>query len=186
MRRFLVLLAVLALVSVACTRGATSSADCFAVQPVDRPLPTLQGEDLDGKPISTDDFRGDVLVINAWATWCDPCAEEQPTLVAAAKRYAPNGVRFLGINHMDNTAAAKDWVRSHGVQYPSISDPSGKFAASLDYFGLPDTYVVDPEGTIRFVGGPGAVCSGELSSAIDAVLAQTSASSATAANSPAK
>ena len=156
------------------------------MRPVDEPLPVLQGEDLAGQSVSSQDFLGHVLVINAWATWCEPCASEQPGLVAAAKRYEADGVRFLGINHMDQTAAAKEWVRTYRVPYPSLADPSGKFAGSLDYFGLPDTYVVDSQGTIRYVGGPGAVSQEQLSSAIDAVLAQTSASSATAANSPAK
>ncbi len=72
-----------------------------------------------------------------------------------AKRYEDRGVRFLGINHMDQTAAATEWVRHYGVPYPSIADPSGKFATDLDYFGLPDTYVVDPTGTIRYAIGTG-------------------------------
>ena len=96
-------------------------------------------------------------------------------------------MRFLGIDHMDQDAAAKAWVESYHVPYPSIADPNGQFAASLDYFGLPDTYVVDPTGTIRYVVGPGATSAAQLSGLLDQVLAgQTSASSATATNSPAK
>jgi thiol-disulfide isomerase/thioredoxin len=97
----------------------------------------LQGEDLQGKSISSTDLAGHVVVVNAWATWCAPCEQEQPALVHVAKRYADQGVRFLGINHMDQTAAAREWVRTYDVPYPSIADPSGRFAASFDYFGLP-------------------------------------------------
>src|SRR5215210_3330980 len=104
-------------------------------------MPSLSGEDLAGRPVSTESYRGSVLVVNAWATWCTPCEQEQPALVAVAHRYARRGVRFLGIDHMDQDAKAADWVRTYDVPYPSIVDPSGKFAASLDYFGLPDTYV---------------------------------------------
>ena len=70
---------------------------------------------------------------------------------------------------------------------PEHPDPNGQFAASLDYVGLPDTYVVDPTGTNRYVVGPGATSATQLSGLLDQVLAgQTSASSATATNSPAK
>ena len=172
--------------AVACTRGQATEAGA-GVRPMSEPLPVLRGEDLQGKPISSDDLAGHVLVINAWATWCTPCEQEQPALVQVAKRYADRGVRFLGIDHMDQTAQANEWVRSYHVPYPSISDPSGRFAAVFDYFGLPDTYVVDAGGTIRFAVGPGATTEAQLSGLLDEVLAaQSSASSATATNSPAR
>jgi thiol-disulfide isomerase/thioredoxin len=178
-------IAFVAVLLVACTPSAAEQSGT-QVRAVDEPLPVLAGEDLHGHPISSEDLLGDVLVVNAWASWCDPCAQEQPVLAAAAKRYAGQGVRFLGIDHQDQEASALDWVRSYQVPYPSLYDPSGKFAAPLRYFGLPDTYVVDRGGTIRYAIGPGAVTDEQLTSAIDALLAQTSASSATAANSPAK
>jgi thiol-disulfide isomerase/thioredoxin len=172
--------------AVACTRGQATEADT-GVRSMSEPLPVLQGEDLQGNQISSADFAGRVLVVNAWATWCLPCEQEQPDLVRVAQRFADRGVSFLGINHMDQTAAAKEWVRTYHVPYPSIADPSGRFAASFDYFGLPDTYVVDATGTIRYAIGPGATTEAQLSGLLDEVLAtQTSASSATAANSPAK
>ncbi len=170
-----------------CTAGG-SDQTVTSIRSVSDPMPLLAGKDLDGQEISTTDFRGSVLVVNAWATWCTPCEQEQPALAAVARRYANRGVRFLGIDHMDQEAKAADWVKTYRVPYPSIADPTGKFAASLDYFGLPDTYVVDPTGTIRYAIGPGATSEAQLSSVIDEVLAaaQTSASSATATNSPAR
>ena len=184
-RAIAVVFVVLALA--ACTRGAESSDAGTGVRAVDEPLPTLSGSSLDGQAVSTKDFLGKVLVVNAWASWCTPCQLEQPELVDVAKRYESHGVRFLGIDHMDQDAAAKAWVESYHVPYPSIADPNGQFAASLDYVGLPDTYVVDPTGTIRYVVGPGATSAAQLSGLLDQVLAgQTSASSATATNSPAK
>ncbi|HJX08091.1 MAG TPA: TlpA disulfide reductase family protein [Actinomycetota bacterium] len=172
----------------ACTRAADeSSAGGTGVRAVDEPLPTLSGPTLDGGQISSQDFLGKVLVVNVWANWCTPCQLEQPELVQVANRYAKRGVRFLGIDHQDQDAAAKAWVESYHVPYPSIADPTGKFAAALDYVGLPDTYVVDPTGTIRYAIGPGATSASQLSGVLDQVLAgQTSASSATATNSPAK
>ena len=185
-RSIAVLVAVLALA--ACTRANESSSDqSTTVRAVDDPLPTLSGPTVDGGQVSSQDFLGKVLVVNVWANWCTPCQLEQPELVQVANRYAKHGVRFLGIDHMDQDAAAKAWVESYHVPYPSISDPTGKFAASLDYVGLPDTYVVDQTGTIRYAIGPGATSASQLSGVLDQVLAgQTSASSATATNSPAK
>jgi thiol-disulfide isomerase/thioredoxin len=183
--RSLLVLVVLA-GAVACTRGDDPETGT-GVRQVSQPLPLLRGEDLQGNPISSEDFAGRVLVVNAWASWCTPCEQEQPDLVQLARRYADRGVAFLGINHMDQGAAAIEWVRTYHVPYPSIADPSGRFAASFDYFGLPDTYVVDAGGTIRYAIGPGATTAAQLSELLDAVLAaQTSASSATATNSPAR
>lgn len=170
----------------ACTR-ADPGTGVTAVRSVSEPMPLLTGKDLRGASLSTTDFQGSVLVVNAWATWCTPCEQEQRALVALAHRYASRGVLFLGIDHMDQDAKAAAWVTKYDVPYPSIADPTGKFAASLDYFGLPDTYVVDPTGTIRYVIGPGATSETQLSGLLDQVLAaQTSASSATATNSPAR
>jgi thiol-disulfide isomerase/thioredoxin len=178
---------VVVLALAACTRGGgTPTDEGTGVRAGDEPLPTLSGSSLDGQAVSSQDFLGKVLVVNAWASWCTPCQLEQPELVDVAKRYASRGVRFLGIDHMDQDAAAKAWIESYHVPYQSIADPNGSFAASLDYVGLPDTYVVDPTGTIRYVVGPGATNAAQLSGLLDQVLGQTSASSATATNSPAR
>ena len=169
--------------------GCTSSQaqDPFTgVRAVSEPLPILSGKDLQGKQLSTQDLAGRILVVNAWATWCTPCEREQPALVEVANRYADRGVAFLGINHADQDAKASDWIQHYHVPYPSLSDPAGHFAATLGYIGLPDTYVVDATGTIRYVIA-GATSVDQLSGFLDEMLAaQTRASSATATNSPAK
>lgn len=182
-RSFLVLVVLAGAVACSRARGEESTT---GVREVSQPLPVLSGEDLRGNPLSSQDLEGHVLVVNTWATWCTPCEREQPALVQVADRYAPLGVRFLGINHADQLAAAQEWVRRYDVPYPSLSDPSGRFAATLGYIGLPDTYVVDRSGTIRFVV-TGPTDAPQLSGLLDRVLAdQASTSSATAANSPAR
>jgi len=141
----------------------------------DRPLPQLVGETLDGSPIDAATYAdGSVLVINVWADWCDPCREEQPQLVRLADRYEDDGVRFLGINYQDDRHAARAWVQEFGVPYPSLFDPSGRSAADLGFPFLPDTYVVDRGGTIRWAVF-GATDAQELSGLIDDVLAPTPA-----------
>jgi DsbE subfamily thiol:disulfide oxidoreductase len=143
----------------------------FGVASQDEPLPALAGESLDGERLDATTYAdGGVLVINVWADWCAPCRREQPQLVRLADRYRGDGVRFLGINYQDDRDAAKAWVREFGVPYPSLFDPTGRTAADLGFPALPDTYVVDPGGTIRWVVY-GETDENELSRLIDEVLA---------------
>ncbi|HET9671434.1 MAG TPA: TlpA disulfide reductase family protein [Actinomycetota bacterium] len=137
----------------------------------DEPLPRIAGESLTGEPIDADEYAdGDVLVINVWADWCDPCRREQPTLVRLAERYEDRGVRFLGINYQDDRDAARAWVEEFDVPYPSLFDPSGRTAVDLGFPALPDTYVVDREGTVRWVVF-GETDAEELTGLIEDVLA---------------
>jgi thiol-disulfide isomerase/thioredoxin len=159
---------VVSITTVACTAGDDS---IFGVAEMDRPLPRLVGETLDGTRLDAAAHAGgQVLVINVWAHDCAPCRTEQPELVALASRYADEGVRFLGINYDDDLDAARAWVREFDVPYPSLFDRSGRTAAQLGYPALPDTYVVDREGTIRWVVF-GATDGPELAGLIDDVLA---------------
>ena len=99
----------------------------------DRALPQLQGESVDGSPLDSTDFLGSVLVVNVWATWCEPCRREQPTLQALHERYERQGVEFLGIDYRDNREAALAWIKDFGVTYPSLFDPDGRTAALLSF-----------------------------------------------------
>jgi DsbE subfamily thiol:disulfide oxidoreductase len=160
-------LAALVLVLAACTGGDEDAAG--GVVATDEPMPTLAGETLQGAPLSTARFRGDVMVVNVWATWCDPCRREQPALVQVERAYRDKGVSFVGINYRDDTEAALTWVEDFGVDYPSLSDPSGSFADDLEFPFLPDTYVVDRGGTIRY-SIFGETSAEELSGLLDEVL----------------
>jgi hypothetical protein len=90
--------------------------------------------------------------------------------VRLADRYRDDGVRFLGINYQDDRDAARAWIREFGVAYPSLFDPAGRSASTLGFPFLPDTYVVDPGGTIRWVVY-GETDERELADLIDDVLA---------------
>ena len=166
MRRAFALLAVCVALA-ACTGSGSSPTNVRATA---TPLPELTGTGLDGSELSSAPYRGRVLVVNVWASWCGPCTKEQPELVEVAKRYRDRGVAFMGINSIDQVAAARAWVARYHVPYPSISDTAGRYAAKLGYLGLPDTYVVDRTGTIRFVvSGPTDAV--QLSGLLDQVLA---------------
>jgi DsbE subfamily thiol:disulfide oxidoreductase len=143
----------------------------FGVAETDTALPRLAGETVDGDRLDAASYAdGSVLVINVWADWCAPCRREQPQLVELAARYREDGVRFLGINYQDDRDAARAWVREFEVPYPSLFDPAGRSAADLGFPALPDTYVVDPGGTIRWVVY-GETDERELAGLIDDVLA---------------
>ena len=162
------LLALACFLSAACAAGGDS---ILGVAARDEPLPALTGTSLEGTRLDATAYAaGDVLVINVWSETCGPCRAEQPHLVELANHYADDGVRFLGINYLDDAHAARAWVREFDVPYPSLHDRSGWTAASLGYPALPDTFVVDREGVIRWVVF-GATDEEELAGLIDDVAA---------------
>lgn len=136
---------------------------------VDEPLPRLAGESVEGGPLDlTEVAAGGPLVINVWAHDCPPCREEQPMLVELADRYEGD-VRFVGINYQDDRDAARGWIREYDVPYPNLYDREGRTAVELGYPFIPDTYVVDGEGVIRWVVY-GATDEGQLDGLIQDVL----------------
>lgn len=124
-----------------------------------RPVPTVSGTALGSdKPLSTADYAGKVVVLNVWGSWCAPCREEAPDLQAASE--ATRGTaQFLGINTKDVSPASPEaFVRTQGITYPSIFDPSGQtllsLAGQLPPSAIPSTLVLDQQGrlAVRVLG----------------------------------
>jgi peroxiredoxin len=148
--RFAALLLAAALLPLtACSRSSQASA-LGTAHPVSGPLPAVSGPTVQGGTFGPPDYRGHVTVVNVWATWCGPCRAEQAALQDVWSRVHRRGVVMVGIDYNDDAAAAKDWVRSYDVGYPSVSDPDGSFAADLGFPGLPATYVADASGQLRY------------------------------------
>ncbi len=126
------------------------------VAPADRePVPAIAGLDLDLEPIAIEDYLGEITVVNAWASWCAPCIEETPELVATQKATKDLGVQFLGLNVNDDLESAREFSRA--ISYPSIADPEGRLlalVAGIPPNGLPSTLIVDKNGKIavRIIG----------------------------------
>lgn len=153
--------------------GSLSVADFRARAEVARtPAPDFTLPILGGSgDLSLSSFRGSVVVVNFWASWCGPCREEAPDLAATSRAYRSRGVRFLGIDERDDDPAALAFVREFDIPYPSVVDPAGALADDYRLLGLPTTVVVDPGGQIvyRFTGYLDAPI---LRSALDDVLAK--------------
>jgi DsbE subfamily thiol:disulfide oxidoreductase len=179
LRPFLPVLAFVVLAA-ACTgvltAACTGSSDGLGLVKVDRPLPDLAGPTVQGGRLAATDYAGKVLVVNVWANWCAPCREEQPALQQVWQDYQGRGVAFVGVNYRDDAAAARAWVDEFGVTYPSIEDPAGGWADDLGFWGLPDTYVADAGGTIRYlITGP--TSAEQLSGVLDELLASAASPS---------
>ena len=134
------------------------------------PLPRIAGETIEGESFDLASYaEGSPLVINVWAHDCAPCRQEQPMLVELARRYEGD-VRFVGINYQDDRDAARAWISRYEVEYPNLYDRRGRSAVDLGYPFIPDTYVVDREGTMRWVVF-GATDEAQLVRLIEDVLA---------------
>ncbi len=123
-----------------------------------RILPGLSGRTVAGQNLSVRALRGHVVVVNVWASWCEPCRSESPLLEAAARGERVAGVRFVGLDENDTPAAATTFLRQVGSSYPHLDDPDGSLLALLSPWvpatAVPSTLVVDAEGRVaaRFIG----------------------------------
>ncbi|MGH2630040.1 MAG: TlpA family protein disulfide reductase [Actinomycetota bacterium] len=151
-------------------RPTTDPREEGGVAELDEPMPRLQGEGVVGAAVDTDAMEWSALVVNVWATWCEPCRREQPALQQVRSDFEDRGVEFLGVDYRDDRAAAERWIEDFEVAYPSLYDPDGRTAALLGFPFLPDTYVVDVSGTMRFAIY-GETSAEELSGLLDEVLA---------------
>src|SRR6266511_1578609 len=112
---------------------------------------SFQGRQLsDDRPWSSSSARGQVLVVNFWASWCGPCRAEQPALAAVARAWRSRGVAFIGVNVQDTRAAALAYTREFQVPYPPLLAPSAQTATRLRVVALPTTFILDRGGVIAY------------------------------------
>jgi thiol-disulfide isomerase/thioredoxin len=137
-----------------------SSYTSTVFKPGQRPqVPEVSGTSLTGQPLRLSSYRGDVVVLNFWGSWCTPCRAEAPALGTLARQMYPKGVRFLGVDIRDEPDSAQAFMQTFRVGYPSFNDPNDQIA--LDFRGtitpaaIPTTLVIDRSGQVaaRVVGG---------------------------------
>ncbi len=137
--------------------NAAPSSDLAAIPVrVDYPAPELSLTNLDGSPASLADFRGKVVLVNLWATWCPPCKEEMPALETFYRKHAGDGFTIVAINDGDPTADIVQFVKDYGLTFPVWLDPT--YTATERAFktlNLPSSFVIDRNGQIvlSWVGG---------------------------------
>lgn len=134
------------------------------------PAPNFTLQRYDGDELTLSDLRGQVVVVNFWASWCTPCRYEQPILERAWRRYKDKGVVFIGVDYVDTEPAARAYLAEFDVTYPNGPDLGGKISRAYRIRGVPETFFVSRDGRVADVEiGP---LSGEarLVSAIEALL----------------
>lgn len=115
---------------------------------IGQPAPTFALREVGtGNTIDVNQFKGKPTVINFWATWCGPCWEEHPVLVANARRLGPD-VQFLGVVFQDEESKILSFLQQRGSGYPTVVDDAGKTAIAYGVGGVPETFFLDRNGVI--------------------------------------
>src|SRR5919106_2404468 len=110
-------------------------------------LPRLSGEGEE----SLEDYRGQVVVLNFWASWCEPCREESPLLQRWHERLEKRGATVLGVDAFDEIGSARDFVDEYGLTYPMLRDGDGSTREPFGILGFPETFVIDRQGRIAAI-----------------------------------
>jgi cytochrome c biogenesis protein CcmG, thiol:disulfide interchange protein DsbE len=124
-----------------------------------------------GRTITTSNFGGRLLVLNFWATWCQPCVEEVPSLDEFAKEMAGSGVVVLGVSVDKNPKLYRDFLTRSRVSFMTARDPDAKISADYGTFKYPETYIIDTKGkVVQKIIGPANWTDGSMVNAVKSFL----------------
>lgn len=122
---------------------------------VDFPAPELTLTTLAGDESSLSDYRGSVVLVNLWATWCPPCTEEMPTLKAFYEKYRSQGFELIAIDQGETLEAVVPFVKEFALPFPVWLDTGSQAGLAFKTMNLPSSYVIDRDGQVRlmWIGG---------------------------------
>jgi cytochrome c biogenesis protein CcmG, thiol:disulfide interchange protein DsbE len=136
----------------ATTGGDAGSGGAATSSQVGAPLPPIKVETLGGKQLDIASYRGRVLLLDVWASWCVPCKQELPMLDAMAKRLKRQGVEIVAVSVDQQRANVDKFMHSHGRWELTVAhDPAGVIAERLQPDKMPTSYIVDRAGIVRYV-----------------------------------
>ena len=131
--------------------GVALVASLFVLGAQAEPAPDFTLQSSTGENVRLAEQRGQVVMLNFWASWCGPCRQEMPLLDAMHKRYGPAGFKLYGINVEEDNTDAKKLIKELGVSLPVLYDPESKASTLYKVDAMPTTVLIDKKGQIRYV-----------------------------------
>ena len=113
------------------------------------PAPQFSLESRNGPKISLAQYKGQVVMLNFWASWCGPCRQEMPLLESIYKKYNKMGFTMIGVNVEPDSNAANEWLKATPVSFPILYDRDSKVSKLYDVAGMPSTVIIDRSGKLR-------------------------------------
>ena len=113
------------------------------------PAPAFTLASRAGQDVSLTQYKGNVVMINFWASWCGPCRQEMPLLESIYKKYNKMGFTMIGVNVEPDSNAANDWLKATPVSFPILYDRDSKVSKLYDVSGMPSTVIIDRNGKLR-------------------------------------
>ena len=137
-------------------------------------LTLFSGYEYEGKTeVTMEELRGNVVVINFWASWCKPCEQEAAELQQAWEIYGPTGeVAFIGVDYVDTEPEARVYLKKFGITFPNGPDLATNISQYFRIKGVPETYFIDREGVLQYVQVGPFTSPGQFQSIIDPMLNQ--------------
>ena len=130
---------------------APASADTMPAPQADHQAPDFTLMRLDGTPVTLSKLKGQVALINIWATWCPPCRAEMPTIETAYEQYRDQGFTVLAVNLQEDPGSVATFMQEYKLAFPALLDLDGQVSRTYQAFSLPSSFFVDKKGVIRAV-----------------------------------